>query len=258
LHGYSGFVDLTGYPGEEGRGISGAWGDPVSSLFAGIAVLAAIEERFRTGQGRGHYIDLSMVESLLTTLPEPLVAAQVQPDVPRTAGNRSHRFVPQGVLPARGNDRWVAFSIQSYAQFRRLISLSQLRGYDGPALFSVSARRKLEDRLLSELSLWSISFQPYELSDALRGVGIPAGVVSDTADIATHEDFNRRGLMQSIDVGAPERMTLMGLPWTTTRPDLLTFGPPPKLGEHTEGILNDVLGYSRERISELQTELTAV
>lgn len=258
LHGYSGFVDITGYPGEEGRGISGAWGDPVSSLFAGIAVLAAIEERLRTGQRRGHYIDLSMVESLLTTLPEPLVAAQIQPDMPRTSGNRSQRFVPQGVLPSRGSDRWVAFSIQTYAQFRQLISLSQLTGYDDPALFSVSARRRLEDRLLAELSQWSVSFEPYELSSALRAAGIPAGVVSDTADIATHEDFNRRGLMQSIDVGATERMTLMGIPWTTTRPDLLTFGPPPKLGEHTEGILRDVLGYPCERISRLQSELTAV
>src|SRR6266540_3737637 len=129
LHAYSGLVSLTGYPGEEGRGISGTWADPVSGLFAATLVLAALDAR-RRGRFPGmHSLDQSMVDCLLTTLPEGVIAAQVDPERARPAGNRSPVHTPQGVLPVRGEDRWVAFSVRSYVQFRALIALSALAGY---------------------------------------------------------------------------------------------------------------------------------
>ncbi|MGH2604683.1 MAG: CoA transferase, partial [Dehalococcoidia bacterium] len=104
LHAYSGLVSLTGYPGEDGRGISGTWADPVSGLFAATVVLAALDARRRGRLPGFHTIDQSMVDCLLTTLPEGVIAAQVEPERTKPSGNRSHIHTPQGVLPARGED----------------------------------------------------------------------------------------------------------------------------------------------------------
>src|SRR3712207_4358625 len=56
LHAYSGIVAHTGYPGGEGLGISGTWADPVSGYFACLVLLAALDERDRTGMSCEHYI----------------------------------------------------------------------------------------------------------------------------------------------------------------------------------------------------------
>jgi benzylsuccinate CoA-transferase BbsF subunit len=246
LHAYSGIVALTGYPGEEGLGISGTWADPVSGLFAATVVLAALEAK-RAGRLPGLcVIDQSMVDCLITTLPEGVIAAQVEPERARPTGNRSAVRAPQGVIPAHGDDRWIAFSVQSYAQFRRLIAIAGLSGYDDPSLFSVPARRRIEDQFLSDLSRWSRELAADDLVCRLRGAGIAAGVVSHAGDLATHPEFEARDFMRPIRINGQHTMRHPGVPWTTSHPESLTFNPPPALGEQSREVMRDILGYSED------------
>jgi crotonobetainyl-CoA:carnitine CoA-transferase CaiB-like acyl-CoA transferase len=255
LHAYSGLVSLTGYPGEEGLGISGTWADPVSGLFAATVVLAALDAR-RRGQLSGmHTIDQSMVDCLLTTLPEGVIAAQVDEARAQPSGNRSPINAPQGVLPARGEDRWVAFSVRSYAQFRRLVAIAGVSGYDDPALFSIPARRGIEDRLLADLAGWSRGLEPEDLACQLRAAGIAAGIVSHAGDIATHAEFAARDFMRPIRINDTHEMRHPGVPWTTSHPGSLVFGSPPSLGEHSRAVLCEVLGYSEEEADALAARL---
>ncbi|HLZ72811.1 MAG TPA: CaiB/BaiF CoA-transferase family protein [Dehalococcoidia bacterium] len=255
LHAYSGLVAISGYPGEEGRGIAGTWADPVSGLFAATALLAALVAR-REGRLPGpHTIDQSMLDCLLTTLPEGVIAAQVEPERARPAGNRSPLHTPQGVLPALGEDRWVAFSVQSYVQFRGLIALAELRGYDDPALFSIPARRRIEERLLAALACWSRELAADDLVCRLREAGIAAGIVSHAGDLAGSAEFAQRGFMRSIRVAPDAERRHPGVPWTSSHPDSLVFAPPPALGEHSRAVMRDVLGYADEQIEELLARL---
>jgi len=255
LHAYSGLVALTGYPDEEGRGIAGTWADPVSGLFAATVLLAALEARRRGWLPGLHTVDQSMLDCLLATLPEGVIAAQLEPQHAKPAGNRSALHTPQGVLPAHGEDRWVAFSVQSYAQFRRLIALSELGGYDDPALFSVPARRRIEERLLAELACWSRELEASELVCRLREAGIAAGLVSHAGDLATNAEFEARGFMRPIRINGEHEQRHPGVPWTSSHPDSLVFAPPPALGEHSRAIMRDVLGYSEEQIGALLARL---
>jgi CoA:oxalate CoA-transferase len=255
LHAYSGLVSLTGYPDGEGLGIAGTWADPVSGLFAAVLLLAALDARRRGELPGTHVMDQSMVDCLLTTLPEGVIAAQVEPERAMPAGNRSALATPQGVLPASGEDRWAAFSVQSYAQFQRLIALAGIGGYDDPSLFSVPARRRIEDRLLADLACWSRGLEAGELVSRLREAGIPAGIVSHAGDLATHPEFEARGFMRPIRINGSREMRHQGVPWTTSHPDSLGFYPPPALGEHSRAVLREVLGYPEDRVEELLARL---
>lgn len=255
LHAYSGLVSLTGYPGEQGLGISGTWADPVSGLFAATLLLAALDARRRGRLPGMHCLDQSMVDCLLTTLPEGVIAAQVEPGRARPAGNRSAIHTPRGVIPTTGEDRWVAFSVRSYAQFRRLIALAALAGYDDPALFSVPARRRIEHQLLAALASWSRTLDGADLVCRLRDAGIPAGIVSHAGDLATHPAFAARGFMRPIRINSAQEMRHQGAPWTTSHPGSLVFNPPPALGQHSRAVMRDRLGYSEERVEELLSRL---
>lgn len=255
LHAYSGLVSLTGYPGEDGVGIAGTWADPVSGLFAATVVLAALDARRRGALPGFHTIDQSMVDCLVTTLPEGVIAAQLDPERARPSGNRSALYSPQGVLPVRGEDRWIAFSVTSYAQFRQLIALSGLPGYDDPALFSPAARRRIEERLLAELAGWSRDQDAGQLVCRLREGGIAAGIVSHAGDLATHPEFAARDFMRPIRINGERDLRHAGVPWTSSHPDSLVFTPPPALGEHGRPVMQEILGYSSEQADELIARL---
>ena len=257
LHAYSGLVALTGYPGEEGRGIAGTWADPVSGLFAAVLLLAALDSRRRGRLPGMHVMDQSMVDCLITNMPEGVIAAQLDPERTRPAGNRSTVHAPQGVLPARGEDRWVAFSVQSYRQFRGLVALSGLDGYDNPSLFSVPARRRVEDKLLADLARWSRTLDADALVCRLREAGIPAGIVSHAGDIATHPEFAARDFMRPIRINNSRDLRHPGVPWTTSHPGSLVFEPPPALGEHSREVMSGILGYSEDHAEELLAKLEA-
>ena len=82
----------------------GPYIDYIAVGYGTLAVLAALRRRRRTGMGC--YIDLSMAETTIAALPEPLLAWTMNGDIVQPRGNRDPVFAPQGCYPAAAEDRW--------------------------------------------------------------------------------------------------------------------------------------------------------
>ncbi len=244
----AGLASLTGY-GDDGvpykTGIS--YGDPVAGAAAAGAVALALIRRRRTGEGA--FIDLAQREVMATLIGEAFVRASLRGEVPPHRGNRDERFAPQGVYRCFGEDRWVAISVRSDEEWRKL---AQTIGRPELAGLALAKRKARHDELDRHIEAWTAQIRPQVAAQVLQDMGIPAAPVIDTE--AIHDDPNLVAREFWVTLPHP-RMK----PWRQPRSPwrLMEANPRPRrhaplFGEHNEETLGGLLGLSQEEIAELE------
>ena len=111
-----GFHEMTGWPDREACGPYGAYTDYVSPKFVASAILAALDQRHRTGEGV--HLDLSQAEASLHFLAPAMLDALVNEADPTRRGKRDDLLAPHGCYPVAGDDRWIAIAVESDRGFR--------------------------------------------------------------------------------------------------------------------------------------------
>ena len=189
LQCYAGFAGLNRHPDVPPR-IGLAWLDPMCGLMLALVVAASIWHRRRSGGAAR--VDFSMLEAMLWTMAEPLLAAQLgAPLQPR--GNRSGRCVPHGAYRCAGDDAWVSIAVRNDDEWRRLCaivpSLSMMAELGG------SERGAQRDAIDAALSDWARSREARATANALMGVGIPAAALATSRDLLTSPHLQERGIL---------------------------------------------------------------
>jgi len=243
----SGFNFLTGWPDREPMGPAGTITDSLSPRFAAAAILAGLLYRRRTG--RGVYVDVSQVECGLYSLSPWLLDYSENDRISMRMGNRSTRTAPHGAFPCRGDDRWVALSVWSDAEWQQLAEAMEFDAATRERFATREARLTDEDGLESRISQWTRQHSREEVEEILQARGIEAVAVKDFGDL--HEDPQLAA-----------REHFLGLPhpvcgeWLFERNGFRLQGSPsgyakacPVLGEHTEEILRDQLELSETEVA---------
>ena len=247
----SGAVHLTGEPDGRPLHVGFSLGDATSGLLGALGVLAALRARDRTGVGE--VVDVALFEPLLRMIEWQLPMAQKLGAVVRP--RRATRFrsaTPSG--PYRTSDeRWVTVSAATEDCIRRRPADRRRRSGGGGTAFADFGAR-------STPGGWSRSTTGRGVGrrarcrrgrPAPRGSGCRGRVVFDSQTILDDPYFDERGA--SVEVDDPE---LGSLPMPGVQPRLqrspgAVRWAGPRLGEHNEEILGDLLGLSKVEIVEL-------
>jgi crotonobetainyl-CoA:carnitine CoA-transferase CaiB-like acyl-CoA transferase len=239
LQCYAGFAGLNRHPERPPR-VGLAWLDPMCGLMLAFVAAAALWRRRRTGATAR--IDFSMLEALLWTMAEPLLAVQLGAP-PQPVGNGSDRYAPHGVYRCAGNDDWLAIAVSDDDQWRRLCAiippLAPLAG------LGFGDRVKQRAALDDGIGRWACSQDGAAAAAELRRSGIAAAPLVTSRDLVGDEHLNARGFWEPHDGGA-----LPGLPWRASFGRVA--GPAPGLGADTEAVLHQVLGLSSAEIARLR------
>jgi crotonobetainyl-CoA:carnitine CoA-transferase CaiB-like acyl-CoA transferase len=222
LQCYAGFAGLNRHPGVPPR-VGFAWLDPMCGLMLAFVVAAALWQRRQGGVAR---VDFSMVEAMLWTLAQPLLAAQSgAPPVPR--GNQSDCHVLHGAWRSAGDDTWISIAVASEEEAENL--------------------RAAIDGDLSETALaeWLRDRSPGEAEAMLQRFGVAAAALASSMDLVVSEHLRARGFWEAHGNGV-----LPGLPWRASFGR--RSGDAPGLGADTETVLTEVLGLSVESIDALR------
>jgi crotonobetainyl-CoA:carnitine CoA-transferase CaiB-like acyl-CoA transferase len=235
---------LTGFPGRDPIGIGTLHTDFTVPYFASTAIMAAIHQRARTGQGQ--YLELSQYEASVHLLDTELLHYLNGGPEPERNGNRSPRMVPHGVYPSAGNDRWVAIACRDDADWARL---SEVTGVSGPA--DLAGRLATVDVIEAQLSEWTRSRDNWDAAARLQRVGVPASPVEDLSellgrDTAMNRDYRMLDLPSGVTAAVQEEPIL----WDGER---LPMTRAPLWDEHTIDILVNELGISDEEVADLVT-----
>jgi crotonobetainyl-CoA:carnitine CoA-transferase CaiB-like acyl-CoA transferase len=239
LQCYAGFAELNRHPDIAPR-VGFAWLDPMCGLMLAFAVAAALWHRRNSG-GVAR-VDFSMIEAMLWTMAEPLLATQLEA-APKPRGIRSDRYVPHGVYRCAGEDDWISLVIADDAEWQRLCAIV-------PALLPLAGlgfreRRDHEAAIDEVLCAW---FRPRLVRTAeaeLLRAGIPAAALAISRRLVKSDHLKERGFWDAHGAGV-----LPGLPWRASFGR--ASGAAPELGADTETVLDEVLSLSRDEIAALR------
>lgn len=239
IQGMSGIMDLTGAPDGEPQKIGVAFADIFTGTYGAVAVLAALAQRAHSGKGQ--HIDLSLLDTMVGVLANQGMNQLVGGDTPRRLGNAHPNIVPYQVFQVR--DGQVIVAVGNDGQFERLCAYLERPALSGDPRFSTNARR-VEHRgeLIALLSAALAGKGRSEVLAALTELGVPSGPINTVAEVFADPQVLARGMCARLTAPwaaggtVPAIRTPIRLSGAPTDPGR----PAPRLGEHTEEILQEI------------------
>ena len=231
-------------------------GDTGTGMLMAIGILAALYRRKGTGQGER--LDLAMQDAMLHFIRVAFSvtlrsgeAAQRQGSKVLSAGNPPSGIFP--CAPGGPNDYVYVYTSRSNpAHWHRLCQTIGRPELIGDPLFETPAARiQREPQVDALIAEWTRRHTKHEAMRLLGAAGIPAGAVLDTKELQNDPDFERRGIMQTIQHPAHGAVKMPAWP-------VRHNGAPPKvapaplLGQHTAQVLGDWLGIGADEVAGLR------
>jgi crotonobetainyl-CoA:carnitine CoA-transferase CaiB-like acyl-CoA transferase len=254
---YSGLAWVTGHTYDQPRIPRGPC-DPVAGAHAAFALLVALARRARSG--RGHVVEVPLVECALNLAAEQVVEWTAYGNLMQRDGNRSAHAAPQGLYPCAGGqsptEPWLALSVTTEEQWRALrAALGEPAWAMDSALATREGRRAAHDEIDARLREWTRTRPRSELVDELRALGIPASEVADPARLLqTNPQLRARGFFEAPDHPVVGPMPLPSLPFRYAGVDRWLRAPAPTLGQHNDEVLGDLLGVAADERAALEAD----
>lgn len=242
LQCYAGFAGLNRHPDVPPR-IGLAWLDPMCGLMLAFIAAAALWTRRQRRQGGAvARVDFSMIEAMLWTMAEPLLAAQTG-KAPQPMGNQSEQHWPHGAWRCAGDDDWVSIVARTDEEWRALCGVVPALASYGHA--NLEARRANCQAIDAAIATWAAQQAADVAADVLLRAGVPAAALARSSDLVASEHLNARGFWDKHTKGV-----LPGLPWRVSIGRV--HGAAPGLGADTERVLMYVLGLTPEKVAALR------
>jgi len=254
LQALTGYTLLMAEPGGPPAGFGYSYSDLVGGNLGALAVLAAIWHRRRTG--RGQLVDLAQLETAASVLGPVLLDRAVHGGASAPAGNASQEApgAPHGVYPCAGEERWIAITVFTDAEWERLGEAVGRPAWTRDARFATGAGRLRHaaelDRHVTE---WTRGQKAEEAMVLLQRAGVAAGLVANAEDLCAR-DPQLAARRHFVEVPTPEGRTVRidGPPFVLSETPAAVSGPGPLLGEHADEVLSGLLGMGAEEIAALR------
>ena len=223
--------------------------DLTSGLWVAIAILASLAGREKSG--KGCQVDFSMLDGQVSLLTLAAARYFALGEVPPRLGTEHPGRVPTATFCCSdGKYLHITASDQHWTPLCRALDLE---AWGAQPLFADNAKRVVNrEAIMPRLTQAIVGWKRDALIAALDAVEVPVGPVNDVAEILHDPHVAARGLVGEFDYPGVGPFRALGLPYKFQGFDDPQIGRPPTLGEHTDAVLAQRLGYSKERIAQLR------
>ena len=255
FQGMGGLMSITGQPegtpGDEPMKVGIAISDLLCGMYATSAILAALEHRHVSGEGQ--HIDMSLLDCVVTIGSYQAINYFLSGNVPRRMGNAHSNMVPYQVFRCKEGDVIVAVGNDSqYRAFCRLIGRDDLAADERYA--TPGQRNRNRETLIPEIAKTMLERPMGEWVERMEAANVPCGPINTMAQVFEDEQVRHRGMKLSLPHSAGVQAPAVASPIRLSGTPIQYGRSAPLLGEHTDAVLGEALGLSRERIAQLRAE----
>ena len=251
MQGEGGLMSITGPPDGPAYRLGVAIVDIVSGMFSAYGIAVALLARERTG--RGQHIDVGMLDAVAAVLTYQAGTYFATGEAPGRLGNRHPSITPYESLEAADGELVVAVgNDQLWRTFCGVLDMDDLA--DDPRFRTnkdrVNARAALRQVLVERLRTRQVA----DWLARLKTAGIPCGAVRDLDQVFTDPQIIERAMVVALDHPIAGAIRQLGVPVKLGGTPGTVRTPPPTLGQHTDAVLRDDLGFDAAEIARLHAD----
>jgi benzylsuccinate CoA-transferase BbsF subunit len=243
---------LTGYEGGSAFRASSNYMDHTGGLNIAYALLLALYQRRKTGQGMR--LDLSMYETGVSCIGPAILEAQRGIARPRL-GTAHLWQAPHNVYPCQGADRWITIAVATDNEWQRLCTAMGTPAWAADARFdTVLGRWQHRQEIDTHLHQWTATHDAQDLMHRLQAHGVPAGAVLTARDLVASPHLRERAYLEVFtNNNAPHAgpRVYAGRPFRKRPEPPIPLRLVSALGQHNRQILQEVAGLSASDMQQL-------
>ena len=251
LQAESGLMSITGEPGGTPMKYGVAIVDVCTGMLACNTILAALNARHSTG--RGQHVEVSLFDSGLAMLANVAANHLVSGKDAGRFGNGHPNIVPYTAYPTR--DDMIAVAVGNDGQFAKFAAVLGHAEWATDPRFIKNPDRIGNRDALDELIKAKLKREGAETwIEKLTAAGIPCGRINSVAQALAAPHTIARDMVTSVEHPTAGHVKMLGIPFRFSDTPASIRRAPPLLGQHTEAVLREELGFSDARINELRAE----
>jgi formyl-CoA transferase len=246
-----GAMSVTGFPENPPTYVFPAIGDSGTGMHMAIGILAAIEQRHKTGKGQ--HVEVAMQDAVVNLIRVSLRDHQRMGKPMPRSGNQLGRNVPGTTYPCKpgGPNDYVYIFAQPQMWPAVVKTMGQPELGEDPRFKTLDSRWENREALNKIITDWTMQRTKHEVTKLMADAGVPCGATLDTGEVLADPHLREREMI--VDIDYPTRGTYQ----TVGSPIKLSDSPvditrPPMLGEHTVSLLQDLCGISAEDAQALR------
>ncbi len=250
IQAMGGLMSITGQSDDQPGSGAQKCGVPISDLmtgmYASVAIVSALFERTRSGQGQ--YIDMSLLDTQVAWLANQASNYLVSGRPPKRWGNAHPNLAPYQSFAATDGELIVAVGND-----RQFVALCRALGADGMAhdeRYATNTQRSAHRAtLIPALAACFARASKSHWLDQLEKAGVPCGPIQSIPEALADPHVLARGMVFSLPHSSGAIAPQIANPIKFSRSNIDYRRAPPALGEHTEEVLSTELGWTKEQIS---------
>ena len=229
IQGMAGLMSVTGEPDGQPQKVGVAVTDVFTGIYAATAILAAIVQRSRTGEGQ--HIDMALMDVATAIMANQSMNYLATGHAPQKMGNAHPNLAPYAVFDCA--DGWLILATGNDGQYRKLCGILGLDDMaEAPEFLTNAARVANRAEMTRRLTEATRRFTKSDLLAACEAAGVPAGPINDMAEVFADPQVVARKMQI-----APEGLPGVRAPFTFSGADLALDRPAPRLGQHQDEVL---------------------
>ena len=245
----SGMSYLMGYEGGPPLNSGIMHTDAYSGILAAGAAVTALRLQQKTGVGQ--CVEVSQQEATLSLIAEYIMDYSLTGNIPGRQENFNRNVAPQGCYLSL-DGIWVALTVEDETAWKEFQNvLGNPDELTDTRFLNLDSRQRYRFVLDESISKVVARWDSRQFTDTLRSAGIPCETVSNLLQVATSNDLHKLGMFVEIDHPDTGPFHHVAPPWDFSATPASIRMPAPTLGQHTNEVLRDRVGWSEDSIKRL-------
>lgn len=245
FQGMGGLMSITGetddLPGGGPQKVGIATADIITGMYATVAILGALVHRGETGVGQ--YIDTALLDCIVAFGSNQIAGYFATGKVPRRYGNAHANAVPYGVFET--SDGQIILAVANDGQWQKFCRAMELQDLGCDETFLTTPQRLTNrDLLIPQVAKALARWKCDELLARLEEYGVPCGPINDYAQVFDDPHVQFRKLRTNITHPDGHEVATVTSPIRLSETPVHANLAPPRLGQHTDEVLGDLLGLT--------------